>query len=90
MAAGSNFVVCLVDAKPAEQIQYFATEIGFHESAPERRTTKDGGENSRPDRTSVTAFHEFDQKEMFAVLSETRLGGAGDTGHFDYKSSSRH
>jgi len=87
MAAGYNFVVCLVDPKPSEPSQFFAAEISMPESAPDRKTTQDGGR--KPDRTSITEFHDFENREMFAALSEQRLG-AGDTGHFDQKSSSRY
>ena len=59
MAAGSNFVICLVDEAPTPH-QYFCTEIP--ESAPTGKRA-----SGYPQQTSVTEFKDFDRAEMYAI-----------------------
>jgi len=67
MAAGSNFVLCLIDVAHAEPpVSRFVPNVRVLDSAPTSKPAQ-GRSNQR---TSITEFNEFGKVEMFTVLSE--------------------
>ena len=85
MAAGSNFVICLVDEAPPP-LQYFLTE-NIPESAPTYK-----GASGNPQQTSVTEFKDFDKNEMYTTsfIQGARSGYTSENPVTNQVSEKRH